>query len=577
MSLAQVMSLKPKTFRDSIRQSFILYALVPAMLFAILCYMAVYTMLHKSIVADNKKINAAVTSQFERITSAYLSMACEFATLPNTVNCLNNQQANVELSTQLYQYTGSQAIRGQFYLLNAQNEVLLASTTALPHYIKTAANYGIIRKSLANPNDANISIELLNGANKVLTIGKAIYADNQHLGTLVFEIGQQELTDLFWDISAAKILIVDRYGYACWSTDPLLVNRYGKILGEFQGRSGLVSALDTNFYTHYSDVLDGRFQVYTISETGKYDNIFATVGVTLILICILFFGCIYYASGIVADKKTKVIYQIADTMSNACKGDLEKPLVIQSEDEFQQIATSYNQMLRDMKKLIEDNHEIARQNVLTELKQLETQFNPHFIFNTLELIKYMTKIEPRKVEQVIISLSSLLRNSLDNTVSCVPLHEDIEYTKNYLLIQKFRFEEKLEYQFNIEKATRNYIVPKRIIQPIVENALVHGVDADGYCRLNIIARLQGDRLVIVVKDRGVGITEKRMEEIRAILRDQRNNSLHNGLYNVHRRIGLIYGEQYGLEIESSAARGTRVTISLPRDTEIIQNAESTDC
>ena len=139
----------------------------------------------------------------------------------------------------------------------------------------------------------------------------------------------------------------------------------------------------------------------------------------------------------------------AFTMNLARDGEFDTPLVIHTGDEFEQIAVSYNQMLGDIHQLMDDKQELARQSALSQIQQLEAQFNPHFLFNTLELIKYMSRIAPDKAGDVIVGLSNLLRDSLDNSISKVTLQQDVEYTKNYLLIQKYRFGDKLAYDFDI--------------------------------------------------------------------------------------------------------------------------------
>ena len=172
----------------------------------------------------------------------------------------------------------------------------------------------------------------------------------------------------------------------------------------------------------------------------------------------------------------------------------------------------------------------------------------------------MVKIAPEKAVKVIVGMSNLLRSSLDNISSVITLKEDIEYTENYLMIQKLRFGNQLNYKFDVEDSALKCLVPKRIIQPLVENTLIHGVDSQNRCKLSIAACIEDGKLRIIIEDDGKGIDAGKLEEIDAILNQRINTSRHNGLFNVHRRIGLIFGEQYGLKIENRQSRGVRVTV-----------------
>lgn len=554
-----------KTYKEDIRQSFISYALVPAIIITITGFIVAYAVFFRSIVNNNQKLNQEVAAQLKETTNNYMNLASQFSKLPNTIECINIQECKAEVSNSIYEGISAQKIRANFYLLNQNEKMIIGSTNSLPKYLKhkPVSNIGISRLVRENLNIPNISIESLNKDQKLLTIGRAIVNKDEYLGMIVFELNPYDFTEYFQKTTSSSLIVTNSHNHVYWSTDPMLVNRFGKVLDEFQEKQGFVSALDTNFYINKNSVLDNEIQVYTVSQTEKYNSIFITVAFILIFIFVMFYIFLYLVSAMIANRKTLVIDQIVDTMSHVRNNDFNKLMNVHTEDEFQQIAISYNQMLSNIKKLMADNQEIGRQNVISEIKQLETQFDPHFIFNTLELIKYMVKIDPENVSKVIVGMSNLLRDSIDNSVSFLRLKEDVNYTKDYLLIQKFRFGDKLNYQFNITSDAKNCIVPKRIIQPIVENALIHGLDVENICRLIISARIVENELVIVIEDNGKGINPQRLDEISKILSKKRNKTKYNGLYNVHRRVELIYGEQYGLNIENLKSGGAKVTINMP--------------
>lgn len=556
---------KQKTFKEDIRRTLIVYALAPAMLLTALGLVASAIVFYRSIINYNAELNQQMTQQLSETSENYLGFADQFSTDATVINYMKNPRSTAEVSLQLYDYIRSQSLKGEFYLINAEHNMLIGSTREIPDYlIKGHHNqFGILFKLMSHPQASQVAIDTNKNFQKAITFGKAIIEDNQYLGAIVFVLPGQSLADYFKEVDSLNWMVTDRNGYVIWSTEPLLVDRLGRIFNELQGNSGFISTLGTSFYTKTNRIVNNQLEVHTISHFGTYTNIFMSVIITLVIIFILVFVLLYIVSAWIAKSKTKVIDQIVETMSYMRSGRFDRPMVIHSEDEFQQIATSYNKMLTKMDELMHDNQELGRQNVISELKQLESQFDPHFIFNTLELIKYMVKIDPDGASKAIVGMSTLLRSSLDNSASTITLKEDVEYTKNYLMIQKYRFGKQLSYQFNVDQGALDCIVPKRIIQPIVENSLIYGIKYQEDFLIKVDVSIEDNQLIIVVFDNGKGIDRLKIDEIDYILKQKVNISLHNGLYNVHRRIGLIYGSQYGLKIKGLENQGTEVKITLP--------------
>lgn len=262
-------------------------------------------------------------------------------------------------------------------------------------------------------------------------------------------------------------------------------------------------------------------------------------------------------------EKTKIIDKVVEAFEKVQKGNLEEELCIKSYDEFEVIGKSYNLMLTSIKKLIDINEQKIKQASLAEIKQLESQFNPHFLFNTLEHIRYMAKLDADAASKMIVSLSTLLRYSINNGILDVTMKEDIEYTKCYLLIQQYRFGERFHYHIYIERDVENCIVPKLIVQPIIENAIKYGFGDRDELTVKIKASFLADDLVIVIYDDGIGMQENLLNELKDMLKKEVNPSNHIGLYNVHKRIQLMYGKAYGIDIKSEVNEGTVVKIILP--------------
>lgn len=234
-------------------------------------------------------------------------------------------------------------------------------------------------------------------------------------------------------------------------------------------------------------------------------------------------------------------------------------------DELGAIARTFNAMTSRIQKLIDEDYRNKLLIQETEYKFLRAQINPHFLYNTLDSINWMAAMDGnRDVSRMAVALGRILRWSISNTRSLVRLREDVEIIEDYLTIQKMRYGESLSYGIHIGEAEGELMIPKMILQPLVENALVHGLeDKDGDKRIDITAERQGDALIVTISDNGVGMSEERLETMLRGLEARDNDQPHIGIHNVHRRIRMLFGERYGLSIESKLNQGTRMLVLLP--------------
>ena len=236
-----------------------------------------------------------------------------------------------------------------------------------------------------------------------------------------------------------------------------------------------------------------------------------------------------------------------------------------SADEIADLVQSFKRMLAEIRQLIDRNVREQREKRKSELNALQAQINPHFLYNTLDSIIWMA--EDGNTKDVVLmtsSLARLLRRSISNKNEIVTLREEVEYTQSYLVIQKMRYKDKLEYAFDLDERVLGIEIVKLLIQPLVENAIYHGLKykEDGKGMLAVSVAKEQDDIVIRVMDNGVGMTKEQLDHIfdeRVI--DHKRNGV--GVLNVHRRIQLHYGPEYGLSFESQEGLGTTATIRIP--------------
>lgn len=254
-------------------------------------------------------------------------------------------------------------------------------------------------------------------------------------------------------------------------------------------------------------------------------------------------------------------------MENARTGNLETSIRIDSENEFRIIADAYNETIASLKTQMENNRKMTELVAMAQNKQLESQFNPHFLYNTLENIRYMCRLEPATAERMVFSLSNLLRYSLDGSKDQVTLKEDLEHLENYMTILKRRFGSRLEYQIEVEPEAMDCRIPKLVLQPMIENAVKYGFGSQLNLKVELKAYIYQGNLIMICRDDGVGISQENLSELNAVLEQKENTSRHSGLYNIHRRIAILYGRPYGVEIRSTEGHGTTLVVTLPADRE----------
>lgn len=221
-------------------------------------------------------------------------------------------------------------------------------------------------------------------------------------------------------------------------------------------------------------------------------------------------------------------------------------------------------MVSRLRELWDNIIEKQRQLRRSELRALQAQINPHFLYNTLDSIKWLAKLNHvPEISTIATQLGKLLRTSISSEEELMTVEESLKNIQSYLEIQKIRYSDKFEVVLDINPDMNPYRIPKLILQPIVENAIQHGLDhkSDKGCLL-IKGWMEEGKLFFEVTDNGVGIGEEKLKNIHSGL-DLRTSKESIGIHNVNRRIQLYYGEQYGLIVKSQLGIGTTVTLWMP--------------
>ena len=258
---------------------------------------------------------------------------------------------------------------------------------------------------------------------------------------------------------------------------------------------------------------------------------------------------------------TRPVSRLDKAIAKVKDGDLSIQVKVKTNDELGRLTESFNQMVKDLKRYLEDR--VQRQKDLNEttLRLYQTQLNPHFLYNTLDTIKWSAKIH--QIPEIAVlaeNLAVILRKSISSK-PFIQLREELDTIESYIKIQKIRFNGKFDFRYEIAPETEEILVPKLIVQPIVENAVIHGLADADEGHIFVRAYLERKELVIEVSDDGCGISDEVIRRLGNRDKEQKNG--HIGFYNVDTIIRLHYGKDYGLRAERLAAGGTKVTIRIP--------------
>ena len=282
---------------------------------------------------------------------------------------------------------------------------------------------------------------------------------------------------------------------------------------------------------------------------------------TLSGLCLLFAAV---AALIISSSVTRPLKELESTMHLVEEGDLSIQANTNINNEIGHLGKAFNNMIAKIKTLMDTalrNEEAKRR---SEINALQAQINPHFLYNTLDSIIWMSASgKNEEVTEMTAALAKLFRTSISQGENFVPLRNEMENIRSYLTIQQMRYGDKLSYELEVDESFLNTPVPKLILQPIVENALYHGIKLSpdpGTIRIG--ARREGDGLILTVSDDGVGMTEQQLAHI---FDEDKDSPRGIGVLNVHNRIRLCFGAEYGLRYFSEANTGTRVEIRLPAE------------
>ncbi len=286
----------------------------------------------------------------------------------------------------------------------------------------------------------------------------------------------------------------------------------------------------------------------------------------VIMIFCLFFELVIIINGYLSSKLTDPIKKLELSVQEVEQGT-SSDVYVGGSYEIEHLGRSISRMVRQLRRLTDDIVEEHEQKQKSERNALQAQINPHFLYNTLDIIIWMIeKKQPEEAVRIVSALAKFFRLSLSGSKNIITVQDELEQVRNYLLIQEMRYKNKFTYRIDAAPETLQLSVIKLVLQPIVENSIYHGMEfMDGEGEIHITARLENGDLYLVVRDNGLGMPPKTVEALLVQPAKAHVNTKGSGigLWNVNERVKLYFGGAYGLSIQSEPDEGTAVTLHLP--------------
>ena len=332
-----------------------------------------------------------------------------------------------------------------------------------------------------------------------------------------------------------------------------------------------MSQLDNNIYI-LTDLIQSYMYDYLYHESVHLSllqeeltaqlqyMIYAALGLFIIMVI---FVAIYTSN--ITERITSPIAKLSKRVGDIKNGDFEEKQPVEADAiEIQTLSDGFEEMVGQLNNLIQENKQAERRKRHAELELLQAQINPHFLYNTLDTIIWLIEADKKQDSiNMVSALSDFFRFCLSRGKDIITLEEEQKHILSYLSIQKIRYQDRMDYEVHIPDSLYPYSIPKLTLQPLVENSIYHGIKLQrekGLIKVEAID--MGDKIELIVKDNGAGMTEERLKEMRKVIIN--GEKVGFGLRTVHERMQLLYGEEYGLSISSTEGVGTTITAVIPK-------------
>ncbi|MBB3108189.1 two-component system sensor histidine kinase YesM [Paenibacillus phyllosphaerae] len=451
-------------------------------------------------------------------------------------------------------------------------ETITRDPLTMEGWYQSAIDHPDAMQMFSHPIGRNIRIPANISADHILSFAKAIVdpTTGEPLGVVLIDMQLGLIQNIVETGAFGKsgfVFIMDENGGVVYSpVNPIVYRIWG---GEMEGStgSGVQTIRGQPYQILYNTFVDSGWRVVGVFPLNESLEVVTNIQRFTILIAMITLLTALIASWYLTNSIVRPLSKLRSLMKKVEEGELALRFPSKSKDEIGQLGQSFNNMVAEIDNLIELVYKEQQAKREAELRALQSQIKPHFLYNTMDTIQWMAIDRGADdIVEIVAALTLLFRNSLSKGQEIIPLRNEIQHVESYLTIQMARYEDKLRCEIDIPKELHDYYVVKIMLQPLVENAIYHGIKPkSGPGMIRIRGEAHADYMVLVVEDDGAGIPPEQVARMNDTLSRGKKSPEDNGygLYNVHERIQLIHGPAFGLTVASELGSGTKVMLRLP--------------
>ena len=557
------------SFKNRVFFMCLLATLVPLLISSVVM-VHIFTMsLNRQSEGTAKQQITEISERFSRLLEDCENTCAELTADGSAAwNLIDNTTIEIQKGMYLSLYQAVQEIYGHAQCsVYAAGGRLRFTTDTLPREGKLPVYWGLLRKASQNEGMTYYRTDpYLAVTNPSILMQGAYSLENPHgarTGYVVLDFTRDNFDNVFSGFYSLTdtILILDDHRKPVYCSRPdYSEDQISGIIAELMKPQGTAEAgKGAQQYLCLREPERG-FYVILCRQAPISAPAVRMMGTVVLALSLLSLALSLVISEALARHITRPVSRLDKAIAKVKDGDLSIQVKVKTNDELGRLTESFNQMVKDLKRYLEDR--VQRQKDLNEttLRLYQTQLNPHFLYNTLDTIKWSAKIH--QIPEIAVlaeNLAVILRKSISSK-PFIQLREELDTIESYIKIQKIRFAGRFLYETEVPDMLEDCVIPKMILQPLVENAIIHGLDgcANGY--ICIYAAQKDGILRISVTDDGCGMGQEMLDWMNSPNPAKRDG--HLGLYNVIQILKLYYGEEYGIQAESDTS-GTTVTIRLP--------------
>lgn len=553
-----------RTYQHHLRTQFLLTSLIPIFVLLILFALFTYFSSEYNIVMSSKNAVEEVNQVMRTVYTDFNSFVFDLGESDEVIDFLENKASSNIIYSKYYGFKSDTQIDSELFIYDHGGELKFSSIDQASNdvQIKTVNKLMISRlmDSEIEMSTGNfIFSNYFDDSSTHVVIGKL--GKQETLAYVLYYINASELNQLIDDTTINYVIITDKFNNIISTSN----NQFSHLSNKFMQNNNDIITLKNglNYKVNVSQNRLYNYKVYTLIYAPNFWQAYLTSFILVLFSSFLLILLVLRLARDMALNNSKSIDELLITVNKIKKGDLNARAELNTNDEFEILANQFNDMVIALNDSMNRNIELNTLKTQAEKKQLIAQFNPHFLFNTLETIRYLILTKPAEASDLIMRTTQLLRYSLHQADELVLLKHDLEYTRLYCEIQKTRFAEKFDYSLMLSDAILEQKVPKLLLQPIIENSIIHGFKHKNKLSVIVLGRIESDRIVLSISDNGHGIGIDKLEEINKMIQNKNNDSNHQGIYNVYKRLYLVYEDQLEFDIQSNE-NGTVFNVSFPR-------------